>query len=288
MLLLRRAASAAAPFCRAASAAAPFRRAVSALAVEQPPPPTNVAALLAEARAAAAERELAAVWKIVEAKEAASKDALAAADKLVASKDTTIASKDEIVASMDAMIASKDMLIIAASTAHAVELAAAKHATDVATSRLSVRAILETSIAEAFASWDPPHDDAKTPSECLLKMLDAHKGCGGLKAYLRVAASDNGVPPDDALKEGRKLYSSFCSRAHADAPEGSEGISSVVFNNAGRTALVAYAALVSYTGRRLRLYANDGTRAALPLTMRVLHSCTATEAQIRASPTLIG
>jgi hypothetical protein len=321
MLLLRRAVSAAALYSRVASAAAPFRRAVSALAVAPPPPPTNFAALLAEARAAAAEaraaaaeRELATVWKLVEAKEAASKDALAAADKLVAqtitaadalvaskdalvaSKDAlvaqTVASKDELVASKDALVAqtvaSKDALMIAASTAHAVELATAKHATDVAKSRLSVRAILETSIAEAFASWAMPHDDAKTPSERLMKMLDAHKGCEGLKAYLRVAATDNGVPPEDTLKEGRKLYASFCSRAHADAPEGSEGISSVVFDGVGRTSLVAYAALVSYTGRHLRLYATDDNSAVLPLAMRELRHCTATEAQIRASPKVTG
>ena len=284
MLLLRRAASAAAPFCRAASAAAPFR-ALSALAVEHPPPPTNFAALLAEARAAAAERELAAVWKIVEAKEAASKAALAAADKLaaqtVAAADKRVASMEQTVASMEQTIATKDAIINMTSTVHAAELAAAKRATDVAMDRLSVRAVLETSIAEAFASWDPPLDDAKTPSERLLKMLDAHTGCEGLKAYMRVAASDNSVPPDDVLNEGRKLHSTFCSRAH-------EGVFAVVSDGVGPTALVAYTALVSFTGRRLRLYGINDPRAVPPLTMRVLRYCMATEAQIRASPKLIG
>ena len=169
---------------------------------------------------------------------------------------------------------------------HAAELAAAKHVADVATSRLSVRAILETSITEAFTWWPEPHDDARTPSDRLLKMLDPQKGYESLKAYVRVAATDNGVPPDDALKEARKLYTSLCSRAHADAPEGSEGISSVVFDSVGRTALVAYAAIVHYTGRRISLYAdyNGSPRAALPLKMRTRHDDKATEDSIRLSP----
>ena len=215
-----------------------------------------------------AEREFAAYKQYAEAsardKDAlvASKDALAASsardkDALIASKDALVASmsasKDALVASKDALaassardkdalIASKDALFVAAAKAHAVELAVSMHATDVAKSRLSVRAILETSITEAFAAWRPPHDDAKTVSDRLLKLLDPKTGCAGYKAYLRVAAVDNNVPPDHALTEARKLYSSFCSRAHSDAPEGSAGISSVVFESAGRTALVAYAA----------------------------------------------
>ena len=253
-----------------------------------------------------AEREYAAYKQYAEAsardKDAlvASKDALAASsarDKdalvaLVASKDALVASKDALAASSardkDALIASKDALIVAAAKAHAVELAVSMHATDVAKSRLSVRAILETSITEAFAAWRPPHDDAKTVSDRLLKLLDPKTGCAGYKAYLRVAAVDNNVPPDHALTEARKLYSSFCSRAHSDAPEGSAGISSVVFESAGRTALVAYAAAVHYTGRRIRLYAADDVGAALPLKMRTLRDCEATEAAVRASPLLEG
>ena len=194
----------------------------------------------------------------------------------------------KLTSAKDALVASSARVFDAAEKAHAIELAAAKHETDVAKSRLSVRAILETSIAEAYASWRSPHDHASTPSDRLAKLLDANKGCEGFKAYVRVAAADNGVPPDDALKEARKLYSSFCSRAHADAPEGSAGISSVVFESTGRTALVAYAAVVHYSGRSLRLYAVDDTSAALPLKMRTLHDCAATEAAIRASPLLVG
>lgn len=92
-------------------------------------------------------------------------------------------------------------------------------------------------------------------------MFDMHKGCDYLKAYVRIAATDNNVPPDDALKEARKLYASSCSRAHADAPEGSAGVSPVVFESARRTALVAYAAIVHYTGRSISLYAIDDTSA---------------------------
>jgi hypothetical protein len=213
-------------------------------------------------------------------------------DALLASKDALLASKDALVASSARELAErlveKDALFVVAAKAHTIELAASMHATDVAKSRLSVRAILETSIADAFTAWRLPHDDAKTASDRLLKLLDAKTGCAGYKAYLRVAAVDNGVPPDDAIKEARKLYVSFCSRAHADAPEGSAGISSVVFESAGRTALVAYAAAVHYTGRRLRLYAADDVGATLPLKMRTLHDCDATEAAVRTSPLLEG
>ena len=78
----------------------------------------------------------------------------------------------------------------------------------------------------------------------------------------------------------------LCSRAHADAPEGSAGISSAVCAGPGRTALVAYAALVHFSGCRLSLNVADDSSSALPLTMRTLRSCAATEAQVRASSEL--
>jgi len=261
------------------------RRAASALAGRPLAPRFALLLQAAEARALSAEHELAAYKKYAELAASIARDK----DALLASKDALRASiardKDALVA---ALLASKDELFVAAAKAHAIALANSMHETDVAKSRLNVRAILEVSIAEAFASWRSSHDDAKTTSDRLLKLLDAKTGCAGYKAYVRVAAVDNGVPPDDAIKEARKLYSSFCSRAHADAPEGSAGISSVVFESAGRTALVAYAAAVHYTGRRLRLYAADDVGATLPLKMRTLHDCDATEAAVRTSPLLEG
>jgi hypothetical protein len=261
-----------------AAAVAAFRRVV--LAAWQPVLTTQVALMLAETRLAAAERELAFM------KQVAASSARDLAGRL-ADKDALVATKDTLVAAKDAIVVEKNARFDAVMKAHTVELAAAKFAADVAKSRLSVRAILETSIAEAFAAWPPPHDDAKTASDRLLLMLDAQKGCAGLKAYVRVAATDNGVIPDDALKEARKLYTSFCSRAHADAPEGSAGISSAIFESAGRTALIAYVAIVHYSGRRLSLYTVDNASAVVPLKMRTLRDSAATEANVRASKELV-
>jgi hypothetical protein len=297
MLLLRRA---------AASSTAPFfrvRGAASAQSAAKPTRTPKVASLLAEARTAAAERELAAVKQLVSSKEALVESLKRELSERLVEKDAVVESfkrelserlveKDAVVElfkrELSERLVEKDALFGAAAKAHTIELATSKHTADVAKSRLSVRAILETSIVEAFADWLPPHDDAKTTSERLQTLLDSQKGCPGLKAYVRVAAIDNGVPPDDALKEARKLYASFCSRAHSDAPEGTAGISSVVFDNAGRTALVAYAAIVHYTGRSISMYAVDDWSATLPLKMRTLRDCKATEAMIRASPLLVG
>jgi len=285
-----------------AAAAAP-RRAASTLSPARAP--RGLAALLAAAdsRAAAAEHRLADKEALLAAVECrlADKDALvtftvAAAASAVAAAECRLADKDALVASTvaaaECRLADKQALADATSKLHAVELAAAKHAADVANSRLNVRSILETSVYETWSTCGPrkPSPAASGCAGRLMALLEPGNGCAGLVAYVRVAAVDNGVPPEHALAEARKLYATFCSRMHADAPEGSEGLSSAVFEGPGRTALVAYAALVHFSGRRLRLYMADGAlgnaRAELPLTMRTLRNCNATEAEICASPEL--
>ena len=251
--------------------------------------PRRAASTLSPARAP---RGLAALIAAADARAAAAEHRLADKEALLAAAGCRLADKDALVAAAECRLADKQALADATSKLHAVELAAAKHAADVANSRLNVRSILETSVYETWSTCGPrkPSPAASGCAGRLMALLEPGNGCAGLIAYVRVAAADNGVPPEHALAEARKLYATFCSRMHADAPEGSEGLSSAVFEGPGRTALVAYAALVHFSGRRLRLYMADGAlgnaRAELPLTMRTLRSCSATEAEICASPEL--
>ena len=255
--------------------------------------PRRAASTLSPARAP---RDLVALLAAADARAAAAEHRLADKEALLAAVESRLADKDALVAftvaAAECRLADKQALADATSKLHAVELAAAKHVADVANSRLNVRSILETSVYETWSTCGPrkPSPAASSCAGRLMALLEPGNGCSGLIAYVRVAAADNGVPPEHALAEARKLYATLCSRMHADAPEGSEGLSSAVFEGPGRTALVANAALVHFSGRRLRLYAADGAlgnaRAELPLTMRTPCNCSATEAEILASPEL--
>ena len=144
--------------------------------------------------------------------------------------------------------------------------------------------ILEASVYDTWSACGPrkPLPAAGGCAARLTALLEPANGCAGLIAYVRVAAADNGVPPEHVLVEARKLCATFFSRMHADAPDGSASLLSAVFERPSRAALVAYAALVLFSGRRLRLYTADGAfrkaraEGEPPLTMRTLRSCRAT------------
>jgi hypothetical protein len=205
---------------------------------------------------------------------------------LLAEKDARLSEKDARLADKDreliARLSDKELLLAEKALRHSVELAAALHATAVAEGRLSVRSILQDSVASAWAVNRPAGAVATGVNARIAALLES---CSGFTAYLRVAATDNRVDPTGVLAEARKLYATLCSRAHGDAPGGSASLTSAIFESSGNTALVAFAAIVHFSGRRLALYDKD--RIGLKLVMRTERGGSATEAAIRASPLLV-
>ena len=210
----------------------------------------------------------------------AEKDArLAAAERELSAR---LAEKERLIEKESQLVAEKDKRLADVALRHAIVLAAALHAAAVAEGRLSVRSILQDAVASAWETCRPAGADVPGVGVRIAALIDR---CPGFGAYLRVAALDNGVDSVGVLTEARKLYATLCSRPHGDAPGGSAALPSAVFDGLGRTALVAYAGVVHFSGRRLSLY--DEVRAALPLVMRTERGCRATEAAIRASLPLV-
>jgi hypothetical protein len=212
---------------------------------------------------------------------------------LIAEKDARLAEKDarlafterelvERLADKQQLLAEMEKRFEVQGARHTELLAAALHAAAVAQGQLSVRSIFSDAVSTAWVACQARGPEVRGARSRVLALLDR---CPGFVAYLRVAAADNGVDPEGVLDEVRKLYPTLCSRAHGDAPEGSADLASAVFDNLGRTALVAYAGVVHFSGRRISLY--DAARAALPLVMRTERGCHATEAAIRTSLPLV-
>jgi hypothetical protein len=188
----------------------------------------------------------------------------------------------ERLADKQQLLAEMDKRFEVQGARHTELLAAALHAAAVAQGQLSVCSIFSDAVSTAWVACQARGPEVRGARSRVVALLDR---CPGFVAYLRVAAADNGVDPEGVLDEVRKLYPTLCSRAHGDAPEGSADLASAVFDNLGRTALVAYAGVVHFSGRRISLY--DAARAALPLVMRTERGCHATEAAIRTSLPLV-
>ena len=205
---------------------------------------------------------------------------------LIAEKDARLAFTErelvERLADKQQLLAEMEKRFEVQGARHTELLAAALHAAAVAQGQLSVRSIFSDAVSTAWVACQARGPEVRGARSRVLALLDR---CPGFVAYLRVAAADNGVDPEGVLDEVRKLYPTLCSRAHGDAPEGSADLASAVFDNLGRTALVAYAGVVHFSGRRISLY--DAARAALPLVMRTERGCHATEAAIRSSLPLV-
>lgn len=146
-----------------------------------------------------------------------------------------------------------------------------------------MRGILEASIFDVWKWWPERPTCEPSVASRLAALLDEREGCVGLKAYVRVAAEDNNVSPDATLAEARKLCSTFCG----DVPEEERptGFSFAALVGPGRVALVAYTALLHFSGRQLSRYVSLGSGKLLSggLTMRTMRFYSATEATIRAS-----
>jgi hypothetical protein len=142
-----------------------------------------------------------------------------------------------------------------------------------------VRSVLEASIADAWRDVYPDRRAKVGPTQRLNELLGAKEGeegaCPGLTAYMSVAASDNGVGREPVLRAARELYLSLSALAHGTALYSAEGVPADIFSGWGQETLVAYAAIVSFSGRRISF--NSALKETLvPLKLRSLREMKAT------------
>jgi len=155
----------------------------------------------------------------------ASKDAQLTA--LQAAKDAQLASKDVQLTALQsskdaqqaALQAAKDALqfeyltLSLLSQRDAITLAAALHASDVASGRVGVRSTLEVVIAELWKE----HGEGKTmgATDRLQLLAKGEKSIPGLSAYVEECAKANNMDPVKALEMLPKLYRELSGPMHA-------------------------------------------------------------------------
>ena len=176
---------------------------------------------------------------------------------------------------------------------YALRLAASKYDLDAALMRTGVRSLFEASLADIWRSVFPGRSTKAGPTQRLGDLLGAKEGdkgaCPGLDAYIRVAAAENGVGEELALRAARQLYSQLSSLAHSSdvdsTADGAVSLPTTVFASWGSATLVVYAAIVSYSRRGVGFYV-DTKEKLLPLKLRTLREADATVEAIRASALL--
>jgi hypothetical protein len=192
----------------------------------------------------------------------ASKDAQLTA--LQAAKDAQLASKDvqltALQSSKDAQQAAKDALqfeyltLSLLSQRDAITLAAALHASDVASGRVGVRSTLEVVIAELWKE----HGEGKTmgATDRLQLLAKGEKSIPGLSAYVEECAKANNMDPVKALEMLPKLYRELSGPMHAPTLATGRDMDLPVeaVLNGNPTALLLVSCLFKLTRRDLRLY----------------------------------
>jgi hypothetical protein len=117
--------------------------------------------------------------------------------------------------------------------------------------------------------------------------------CPGLMAYLKQAAKNNEVLEVDLLRQTGKLYDVLCEYQHSETdgdtnsePEEDDGDTTSVLvekYKSGRTNLLAFAVLASFSGRELLIYNHFRGRGVRLVLRRVLwNSWSATQEEVSA------
>jgi len=190
----------------------------------------------------------------------------------VRDKDERLAEKDErltdTVRTMDARLADAGALLFEVRKSAVRDLALAKHDADVARSVVDARGLFEACVAELASqlvnAGRKPPGIAQSSVSARLALL--FTDCPEFVAYLNSVAADNSVPSDVLLRKAKKLYDVLSERLHATkAGGGPVDVSVALFERSGHPTLVAFAALVHFAGRDLRLYNFDRSSSSVKL-----------------------
>ncbi len=166
------------------------------------------------------------------------------------------------------------------------DLAQAKYELDVVRSQVSVRNILGILVDDLVAKCG---EDQKAlfkgkGTTGALEVLFRHQPnpCPGLIVYLSTVAEDNDVSPAGVLECARLLNSNISTPMHSEVPGGGTSLiaaDALSTNNA----LLAFAALASFTGRHYAFYCRVEREVVAPK-LRIPRGCTASKEELRSQP----
>ena len=187
---------------------------------------------------------------------------------LLVEKNARLAEKDARIAEKDARLADAGALHFEMRKSAVRDLALAKHDADVARSVVDARGLFEACVAELASqlvnAGRKPPGIAQSSVSARLALL--FTDCPEFVAYLNSVAADNSVPSDVLLRQAKKLYDVLSERLHATkAGGGPVDVSVALFERSGHPTLVAFAALVHFAGRDLRLYNFDRSSSSVKL-----------------------
>ena len=176
----------------------------------------------------------------------------------------------------------------------AARVASVLYDLDVARGLLGARPLLEQSFLELRRGTAQGGDGMRSGgskgamSQILDEMLPSKAGvassCPGLIAYLTVAATDNGKNPEQVLRSAKELYPYLSKLLHSTPVGMPEPLPEDVFTGWGDESRLAFAAVVTLSGRRMSFYARRVTPPATKL--RNISGCRVTVEAVRAAPLL--
>ena len=177
---------------------------------------------------------------------------------------------------------------------YAIKLARALKERDVALGKVSARALIEETIAEACLRKRMDAVGRGQESSIFIggfvpvtEQLKAMLGFPGVAAYLQVAEEDNGLARGVLAKSAAIMYPALCTPLHARAAGAQAGqLPAEVSSAIGKNGRIAFAALLAFGGRDVGNYEPCG--AIVPVVLRVppTWDVTATLQQIRDSAKL--
>jgi hypothetical protein len=177
---------------------------------------------------------------------------------------------------------------------YAIKLARALKERDVALGKVSARALIEETIAEACLRKRMDAVGRGQESSIFIggfvpvtEQLKAMLGFPGVAAYLQVAEEDNGLARGVLAKSAAIMYPALCTPLHARAAGAQAGqLPAEVSSAIGENGRIAFAALLAFGGRDVGNYEPCG--AIVPVVLRVppTWDVTATLQQIRDSAKL--
>jgi hypothetical protein len=177
---------------------------------------------------------------------------------------------------------------------YAIKLARALKERDVALGKVSARALIEETIAEACLRKRMDAVGRGQESSIFIggfvpvtEQLKAMLGFPGVAAYLQVAEEDNGLARGVLAKSAAIMYPALCTPLHARAAGAQAGqLPAEVSTAIGENGRIAFAALLAFGGRDVGNYEPCGAIVPVVLHVPPTWDVTATLQQIRDSAKL--
>ena len=162
---------------------------------------------------------------------------------------------------------------------------ALQHKLDLSTGAVRARSLYNVcirDIAKRVADKDKQLLSRKPSATSVQAMLLSGPSCPALRAYLCAVATANSLDPAEVLLQASGMYGALSDPLHSEQGIQLQLPTALFDRDKGEEALIAFAAVVRFSGRNPSLYAQSGRSVmlALPTPPR---SCTATAKEAQAA-----